>query len=131
MVMVIGKKYIGIPFEKMNCWELICHYYGSELGIVLPSHEKNYRDADDKKTISRLYESEIASKTWPRVENPKYPDVAVFRIAGYLWHAGLILNDGKMLHTQRGCDSVIESFRNARWKNRLYGFYRYQPGYEG
>jgi len=125
-MVAIKRQYIDIPFEKMDCWHLIVHYYANELGIVLPAHEKDYRDADDQKSISKLYKDEIASKTWPKVEKPKYPDIAVFKINGHLWHAGIVIGGKNMLHTQRGCNSVIERYDRSRWKNRLYGFYRYQ-----
>jgi len=129
-MVAIKNRYIGIPYEKLRCWELICHYYANELGIALPTHENNYRDENDQKTISMLYRHEIALKRWLEVDKPKYPDIAVFKINGHLWHCGIVVGNMKMLHTQRGCQSVIESYKNARWKNRLYGFFRYQAKQE-
>jgi len=124
--MHLKNEYIGIPFSKMDCWQLVCHYYKAEFKIMLPAHEKKYKSPSDRKAIEKLYEKEIAEKTWLSVKDPQYPDIAVFKINGSLWHCGIIVGKNKMLHTQRGCDSVIERYNNARWENRLYGFYRYR-----
>lgn len=128
MMITVDEKYIGIPFAEMDCWQLICHYYANELGIALPCYLDEYVDADDILNIRRIYDRETANRTWPAVADPRYPDLAVFKINGYLWHVGIVVDEIKkmMLHTQRGCSSVIERYDSMRWNRRLYGFYRYQ-----
>jgi hypothetical protein len=125
-MIAIDNKYIGIPFEEMNCWQFICYYFKNELNIKLPCYQDKYKNAEDKESITKLYSQELASKIWPEIKMPIYPDIAVFKIDGYLWHAGIVLGNNYMLHTQKFCNSVIEKYTNLRWKNRLYGFYRYQ-----
>ena len=119
-------KYTGLSYSDFDCWQFICHYYHNELGIMLPTFENEYSNCDDEKNIDRIYSREMAKKIWPRVKNPSWPDLAVFRIDGELWHAGIIVGEQHMLHIQRGCNAVIEKFTNLRWKNRLHGFYRYR-----
>ena len=119
-------KYIGLSYEQYDCWQLICLYYDRELGISLPTFEGEYENGDDRDSIERIYTRELARRTWPAVAEPAWPDLAVFRIDGNKWHAGIVVGAKHMLHTQRGCNSVIEKYTNLRWKNRLYGFYRYQ-----
>ena len=118
-------KYIGIPYEKYDCWQFICYVYRKELGIRLPGFNGEYESGYDTKKIDYLYTREMAKKIWPQVEIAKWPDLAVFCIDGDKWHAGIIVGNDKMLHTQEKCNSVIERYTNIRWKNRLYGFYRY------
>ncbi len=124
-MMAALNQYIGIPYERMDCWQIICHYYNHELGILLPTFEGQYINGDDAKAIERIYTRELARKTWPKIDKPVWPDLVVFRIDADKWHAGIVVGDQHMLHTQRGCNSVIENFTGLRWKNRLYGFYRY------
>ena len=126
-MIAVDKKYIGIPFDVMNCWQFICHYFRTEFTIELPDFNDEYTDADDKEKIVRLYERETANRIWPPTDHPQHPDIVVFKINGYLWHAGIVLGDRRMLHTQRGCNSVIEKYNSHRWRNRLHGFYRHQP----
>ena len=122
----IDNKYIGIPFEQLNCWQFICHYFKHEFNIKLPCFTGEYQDAYDNKNIAKIYTRELANKIWPRVKSPAYPDLVVFLIDGFKWHAGIVLDNVSMLHTQERCDSCIERYIGPRWKNRLYGFYRYQ-----
>lgn len=117
--------YIGLAYDQYDCWQLICHYYNQQLGIDLPTFEGQYRNGDDKQNIARIYTREMAREIWPAVRDARYPDLAVFKIDGKLWHAGIVVGKKLMLHTQRGCNSCLENFTNLRWKNRLYGFYRY------
>lgn len=118
-------QYIGLSYDDYDCWQFICHYYEQEFGIALPTFEGQYRDGDDRRAIGRIYSREMARKIWPRVTRPSWPDLAVFKIAGRQWHCGILVGVKHMLHIQRGCGSVIEKFSGPRWKNRLYGFYRY------
>jgi cell wall-associated NlpC family hydrolase len=53
-------------------------------------------------------------------------DGVLLRMAGYPIHVGLVVCDGLMLHTERGCDSALESYRDhLRWANRIEGFFRF------
>jgi cell wall-associated NlpC family hydrolase len=125
--MIAGlNKYIGLPYEQYDCWQFICHYYNQELGILLPTFAGEYRNGADHQNINRIYTRELARQIWPAIEDARWPDLAVFHIDGEDWHAGIVVGAKHMLHIQKGCNSVIEKFTNLRWKNRLYGFYRYQ-----
>ena len=123
--MIDLSKYIGLPYEKYDCWQLICHFYKNELGITLPTFEGEYASGYDSKNVRRIYTREMANKIWPKVENGKPYNLVVLRINGENWHAGIMVSKKHMLHIQRGCNSVIERFQSAFWKNRIYGYYRY------
>lgn len=118
-------KYIGLPYEKYDCWQLICHFYKNEFNIVLPTFEGEYASGYDRKNVRRIYTREMARRIWPQVDDPVPPDLVVLRINGKDWHAGIMVGSKHMLHVQRGCNSVIEKFTSIFWKNRVYGFYRY------
>lgn len=117
-------QYIGLPFEECNCWQLICRVYRDQLAIQLPFLDDQYTDPYDREAISKLYETELA-RVWLRVEIPKLFTAVVFRLQGQLWHVGMVVDEGTMLHTHYGIDSALERFTNRIWEHRLEGFYDY------
>lgn len=125
-------RFVGIPYidkgtdpaKGLDCWQLVKHFYAAVLGKTIPDYMAFYESSKDMEEASKCIEQAIPS--WLRVEAPQLGDVLVFRILQKPWHTGIYIGDGKMLHTDEGHGSVIEPIDSMRWKNRLYGAYRWK-----
>jgi len=117
------EKYVGLPFEEYNCWQLICLVYRNEFKINLPTYENEYTDALDAKKIKKIYEREL--KIWTSIKTPQPPDLIICRVRGQPWHTGIVIAQNEMLHTQRYSNAVIERYDRFTWKNRIIGFRRH------
>lgn len=124
-------KYVGAPYLDqgrsiiggLDCWGLVCEVYKNELGIELPSYLEAYSSAQDVMSCADA----IADKrrSWVEVEEPRAFDVIEFRVRGYPWHVGVALNgDGEFLHTMRSIDTVVENWKNPKWRPRVLSFLR-------
>ena len=118
------KNYIGLDFDKANCWQLVCRVYKEQFNIELPFLDNEYQNSQDRNNIKNLYNREIP-RAWQKVHPPVCGDVIVLRIQGQPWHCGIVIANNHMLHTQKGLQAVIEKFSNMIWKQRIIGFYRY------
>ena len=116
--------YVGIPFDKYNCWQLVCLIYKQRFKIKLCDYGNEYIDSLDKENIKKIYDREL--KIWHPIEMPSLGDVIVLKVMGQPWHAGLMVSKQFMLHTERHLESVIESYNGTIWKNKIIGYYRYR-----
>ena len=117
-------KYIGLPFEQYNCWQLMCEVYNTEFDISLPHFENEYENSKDAKNIKAIYEREF--KRFKKIEHQKDFCFIVIRMQGQPWHCGLVVDTNVMLHTERGIGAVCQRFNTLEWKNRVIGYYEYQ-----
>ena len=117
-------KYIGLPFEKYNCWQLLCKIYREQFGIALPTYDDEYLNALDRGNIKMLYEREVPI-SWTKCKTPQIGDAVLMRLRGQPWHVGVVVSRDSMIHTERGLEAVIERFTGPNWKNNIIGFYRY------
>lgn len=126
--------YIGLPFmdhgrdrQGLDCWGLVRLVQAERFARSLPSFSRDYDRTTNVARISALIERECTH--WKRValNSAALGDVIVMRVRGAPMHVGLVLGDSQMLHIEFGIDSVIEKYDGARWKDRIHGFYRYQP----
>ena len=118
------KKYVGLPFEKYNCWQLVCLVYKNELNIILDTYKNEYHDSCDRENIASIYTREM-HQVYFKVDKPQSFDVAVCRVRGQPWHTGIVIEPNEMLHTQLHIDAVVQRYDQFTWKNRILGFYRY------
>lgn len=123
-------KYIGIPFTDhgrnesgCDCWGLIRLIYKNEFGIELSDLGPIYKSTTDENGMRHLYSSQLPN--WKIVKTPRVGDVVLLRIRGVPIHVGIVVGNSKMIHVERGIDSVIERFTSGIWNNRIEGFYRY------
>ena len=117
-------KYVGLPFEEYNCWQLVCLVYKNELNIILDDYKNEYHNAIDRENIASIYTREM-HRTYIKIDNPQAFDVVVCRVRGQPWHTGIVIESNQMLHTQRYINAVVEYYDRFNWKNRILGFYRY------
>jgi cell wall-associated NlpC family hydrolase len=124
-------RFIGIPYiDKgtdpavgLDCWQLAKYFYREVMGKAIPDYLTFY------KSSRSIDEAEgcimEAVKEWQVVAAPDFGDICVFRIGNKPWHTGICIGNGMMLHTDEGHGSVIEPFNGVRWRNRIYGFYKW------
>ena len=76
----------------------------------------------DKVVIARLVGLTKRNKTKDGVNQS-----LVWSIRNNMPRLTAYLDNNKMLHVLRGCNSVIESYNNPMWKKRIFGFVRRIP----
>lgn len=122
--------YVGVPYvEKgrdpakgLDCWGLLRWYYAREKGIELPSYADEASGRD--RGVSRVVVNEIARR-WQPAEMPEPGDAVVLRLSLRPFHVGVLVAEGKLLHTLGQHGSVIESLTGPKWASRIEGYYRY------
>lgn len=124
--------YIGLPFKAhgrdragMDCWGLVRLVLAEQFAVFAPSFSANYESTEDAATLGALItdHARLCIKVPPGQE--KCGDVIVLRMKGAPMHVGMVLGDNFMLHIERGVNSSMESYKNIRWRDRVYGFYEY------
>jgi cell wall-associated NlpC family hydrolase len=130
--MVWTDTYIGIPFKKngndrlgIDCWRLVVLVYKEVLGISLPLFDGIYVEKTENSLLSvtKLMKSE--KEKWTPIKRPEKFALVLLRTGRMLYHCGVAVSNRTMLHVDVGFFSVIESFDNIIWKNKVEGFYRY------
>jgi len=112
-------KFIGIPYEKKNCWDLVVSFYQEMLSIPLYSYYQGPTPPEKIETKNLIYSS---MGDFEKISDPKFGDIIIVKLYGIESHIAVYLGDGKMLHTTRGAGSIID--RVARWEKMIVGFYR-------
>lgn len=132
--------YVGLPFEPCGTKRSGLDCLGLYRLVALEVHRINTPD------YSRVYEharkggkdfdytklvdfAEEHLGTWTKVEAEEESDAILMRIYGHPLHVGMVVNAKKklMLHIERGCNSIIESYNSVIWEKRVLGFYRWSP----
>lgn len=129
--MVWWEKYIGIPFAEkgrdlsgVDCWGLVRLVYKEQLGIDLPSYDREYADSNDREVLARLVNAE-EEKLWHHPEKPQPFDVIIINMLGMPTHVGIVIDSSKMLHCLKGADTVCERFNGLKWSKKVQGFARW------
>lgn len=126
-------RYIGLPFRDhgrdrsgLDCWGLVRLVLSEQFGHMLPSLAQDYVHSRAVDAISKLILREIP--LWERMPEGAEAagDVIVLRLSGKPLHVGTVLGDRHMLHIESGINSAIERYDSTRWKDRVFGFYRYK-----
>lgn len=116
------KKYIGIPYEKTNCFGLIKKFYKDQFGVEL----KDYFDGvpPEGQDAQNLI---VSSKgDFAQVQSPQFGDVVVIRLYGLESHVGVCLDDRQFLHSIKNTGSVIEPLK--KYSRLIAGYYRLLGG---
>ena len=110
-------KWVGIPYEKFDCWHLLVKFYEEELKIVLPPYYE-IRPENPKIVGGMVEEAKASYKEVYSVENF---DLLLVEMFGVHCHIGMYYK-GKIFHTHKSTGSVFESY--AKWQKRVVGIYR-------
>lgn len=114
---------IGVPYAKMNCWELCQKFYKQVFGMELQDYfDPTY--TEDKNYVNGLIRAN--DKDFIRVKKPEFGDLITMRIRGVECHVVVYLGRGLILHTSKTTGSVID--RLARWNTMIVGFYTVEKG---
>lgn len=107
--------------EGLDCWGLIKAVY-KDLGF-------NVEEIDDYEMEGHLNHTDHVSKVcpgaWEKVSKPMAYDVVLFlNQKGIAYHAGMILPDGRFIHSAKNTGVAIISFSNVKKMMRVDGYYR-------
>lgn len=122
-------EYVGIPYklsgrdrDGLDCWGLVRLIHKEQFGNDLPS----FSDHDHSHEKIREIMAE-QRENWVSTDTPKIGDVILFRVLGSPSHVGLYIGDQSFIHAKQGINSAIERYDSVYWRNRIVGFYRYDP----
>ena len=108
-------RYLSIPYDGCDCWELVRKIYSAEFGISVGGVENQ--------------SGKIKSREWIDVIGEglgvREGDVVLFRMGVLKKHVGVILNHELMLHSTAGANSCIERWTSTAWSCRWVSVYRH------
>lgn len=139
--MGVAADYVGLPFLNqgrtragLDCWGLVRMVYAEKLGITLPDFSEI--EAFDARRVSRAIAEQVATTSWVPVMTgaEREFDVAVMRgpifsesgqAFGVPRHVGIITDDRRVLHIEKGIDAVCVPLASQSVRNRIMRVYRY------
>jgi cell wall-associated NlpC family hydrolase len=111
------KSFVGIPYNKKDCFNLAKYFYKEEFNIEL----KHYFD-DLPKNRNEMCSLIYTHKgDFKKIKSPEYGDLILLKIRGVESHIAIFVGEGLMLHTTEKTGSVID--RLSRWANMVSGYY--------
>lgn len=127
-------EFIGIPFVSKaqlfsgaDCYGLVTLYYKYVLGIDIPSFIIAH---DSVRRVFLAYLNEI-SKNWVRIDKPEQHCGVAIKMNDQhpkmVTHFGVMIDDHRLLHTLEKMGSHIIDIDSPLVKNKIEGFYRWQP----
>lgn len=103
---------LGIPFDKIKCWELVQEVYRRN-HVSLPNY-------DEIPCIGEKYKY----TGFAPVKEPSEGDICVYDLLGHgVDHAAVYLGNNMIIHATVPNGVCIERF--SRYRPRLKGVYRY------
>ena len=121
---------IGVPFVSagrspslgMDCWGLAMEVF-KRFGIRLPDFTV---DAFAFKQIDELVHEAIGHPAWEKVASPVNSDVPLVVLMKmhpvYVTHAGVLIKDGRVIHTMEDTGVIISKVSTLR--KTIEGYYR-------
>ena len=112
-------KLVGIPYSKMNCFELAQKFYADVLGMEL----KNYYECapTNRTEIQNLVYT--SKGDFVEVDSPQFGDIVLIKIENLESHIAVYVGPDRILHTLTTTkESVVD--RLSRWRMVVSGYYR-------
>lgn len=113
------RDYIGIPYSRKNCWDLVVDFYKIEFNLDL-THLHQGSMPDPMKREELIFSQK---GTFEKVDIPQYGDIVVLRFKGIASHVGVFIAGKMFLHTLEGTNSVLDSL--GKYKKLVEGYYRH------
>lgn len=114
-------KYIGRPYEKYNCFDLVKEFYADNFGLEL----KNYFEGPvpTPKEVETLI---VTNKgEFLKVEGkPMFGDIVVIKLYGLECHIGVCIDASRFLHSAKKIGSNMD--RLERYSKMIAGYYRHK-----
>ena len=114
-------KYIGKPYEKYNCFDLVKEFYKDKFNLDL-KHYYEGGDTPDRRVVTSLIVSNKGD--FIEVVEPLFGDIVVIKLYGLECHVGVCVGDGYFLHSARGIGSNMD--RLKKFKGMIAGYYRHR-----
>lgn len=124
--------YVGTPYLDFgrtaagcDCWGIVRLALFVMKGIVLPSYDDI--SPEELAEIDQIVHREVGSGVWVKVDARQEFDVAVFRRGRHDSHVGIMVDDRRMLHSDKHSGGArVERIDNGRWASQLVGYYRHR-----
>lgn len=116
-------KYIGRPYDKYNCFDLVKEFYKDHFDIDLSNYwEQN--NTPDRRVVQTL----IASNKGDFIDVSKevivLGDIVIVKLYGLECHVGVCVGNGMFLHSIRGVGSCMEHLK--KYEKMIAGYYRHK-----
>ena len=115
-------KYVGKPYDKYNCFDLVREFYSDFFSLDL----REYYDGlsiPPREVVQSLIVSGVGD--FEQVKTPQFGDLIVVRLYGYSCHVGVFVPPGYLLHTIRNVGSCLEPVK--KYERLIEGYYRHKP----
>jgi len=110
--------YIGVPYRKMNCYDLVKEFYIREMGIEF-DYSYGLPDLLDRQMLIKAAKGDFV-----KVDKPyQVGDIVVIKLNGFEAHIGVMVDRRRFLHTMEKTDSIIDSL--AKWDKLCTGVFRW------
>jgi hypothetical protein len=115
------RKYLGLPYEKYNCFDIVKDFYKDFFDLDLSNYFEGSA-VPNRKEISSLI---ISNKgDFVEVDTPEVGDIVVIRLFGFECHMGVCIGGGEFIHSSKGVGSHIG--RLSRYQRLISGYYRHR-----
>jgi cell wall-associated NlpC family hydrolase len=121
--MTWAARYVGLPFDRAHCWGLVRMVYADQRGIDLPSYGEI--SAAELVRVADKISAEKHNGDWTQVAEPQAFDVALMRGRARVWHVGIMIDAGNVLHTERATGAVIVPVDSAIMRGRIASYWRH------
>lgn len=115
-------KYIGKPYEKYNCFDLVKEFYMDHFQLDIKNYFEGGPIPGDK-----VIESLIVSNKgdFAKVEGkPQFGDIVVIKLHGIECHIGVCIDSSRFIHSARKIGSNMD--RLERYAKLIAGYYRHR-----
>lgn len=126
--------YVGIPFADLgrahdgaDCWGIVRLVAVERFGLRLPAWDGRYPGCEPRHMRKMEGHVKRVLPAFERVQAPVSSDIVLVKVGGLPVHVGIVVAPGWMLHTEWGCDSIVEEILSPkRPVSAIEGLYRWR-----
>lgn len=128
--------YVGLRWKKggrstagFDCWGLVRHVLAQEADLHLPRLDHLFYEPtrDTRELLRGIAQYTKTMEGWSPVSvaHKQRFDVIHLRSGGPI-HFGIMVDERRFLHIERGCDSIVESVGSMQWARKIKALYRHE-----